>query len=444
MSGGADHQFTVTPGYLAPSLTTPASVTLHAAADNNIPSITITGTSPGGTTLEGPAWLTYPETSAATDNFSYTVQLDPSKTDFPTSVPADQLIKLVNKTDPDKSTTVTVRFTEANARLATDLSGYDESNSNGYRVVTGGKTMTVSFYSMFTAPALSTSYDGSYCNSQNGGNSWLNNSKLVKTEVVNNRCKYTFNVVVNAASGTDAAYQLHRAVMNIRHNGNTIKSYTIWRGASYYGYPAGGDSPYYTAIRKNGKWWAPVNCGASRVARAGDGRSGTVAGTGNVYQWGRYEATNHGGPTANGPTGSTRPGNNFYKAPNDPNNWLNRVDNSLWNGSSKGRNDPCPSGYRVPTDSELKSIGNANSYDGSGGLFKVNAESGCPQLILPAAGYRYYYDGSSINQGSSGNYWSSLVLSGSTLALYARFSSATFSLYTSNRASGFSVRCLRQ
>ncbi|CAK7049056.1 MAG: hypothetical protein PARBA_01712 [Parabacteroides sp.] len=442
LSGGIDHQFTVTPGYQAPSLTTPASVTLHAAADNNIPSITITGTCPGGTTLEGPAWLTYPETSAATDNFSYTVQLDPSQTDFPTSVPADQLIKLVNKTDPDKSTTVTVRFTEANARLATDLSGYDESNSNGYRVVTGGKTITVSFYSMF-APTLSTSYDGSYCNSQNGGNSWLNNSKLVKTEVVNNRCKYTFNVVVNAASGTDAAYQLHRAVMNIRHNGNTIKSYTIWRGASYYGYPAGGDSPYYTAIRKNGKWWAPVNCGASRVAQAGDGKNGTVAGTGNIYQWGRYEATNHGGPTANGPTGSTRPGNNtFYKAPNDPYNWLNRTDNSLWNGSSKGANDPCPSGYRVPTDSELMSIGNATSYDDSG--FKVNAESGCPQLILPAAGYRGSSYGSSNFQGSYGYYWSSSVPSGNTYARYVYFNSATFYQDTLRRAYGFSVRCLRQ
>ena len=444
VSGGADHQFTVTPGYLAPSLTIPASVTLHAAADNNIPSITITGTSPGGTTLEGPEWLTYSGTSAATDNFSYTVNLDLVKGGVPTSVPANQAIRLINKTDPDKSTTVTVSFTEANAWIASDLANYDEKASDGYRVGTGGKTMTVSFYSMFATPALSTSYDGTYCDSKNGGNTWLNSSKLVKTEVVNNRRKYTYNIVVTGSSGTDAAYQLHKAVMNIKQNSITVKSYTLWRGASYVRYPAGGGSPYYTAIRKGSRYWAPVNCGATRVAQAGDGRNKIVAGTGNLSQWGRYEATNHGGPTANGPTGSTRPGNNFYKAPNSPWNWFNSQNNSLWNGSSKGANDPCPAGYRVPTIDELKSIGNATSYDSSGGLFKVNAESGYPQLVLPVAGYRDSDDGSSDYQGSRGYCWSSSIPSGSSNASYVYFTSATLSQAMYARAYGFSVRCLQE
>ena len=183
-----------------------------------------------------------------------------------------------------------------------------------------------------------------------------------------------------------------------------------------------------------------MNCGATRVAQAGDGKNKTVAGTGNLYQWGRYEATNHGGPAANGPIDNARPGNTFYTVSNSPHNWLNRVDNSLWNGSSKGPNDPCPPEYRVPTDTELMSIGNATSWDGSGGLFKVNVENSYPQLILPAAGCREV-NGSSSNPGIDGYYWSSSVSSDPNIAF---FNSATLRQIPYVRARGFPVRCIRE
>ena len=431
----------------APSLSSPATVTLHAKADNTIPTLTITGKSIGGSTIEGPEWLTYKTTSSDKTSFSYVIELNPSKANFPDALPSAQTITIKNKTDASKTSEVTVSFTEADAWLVEDLANFDEKTLDGYRVGTSGKTMTVSFYGMFAAPELSASYDGTYCSPKNDGDTWLNSSKLLKTEVVNNRRKYTYHIEVAESSGTDAAYQLHKATMHITHNGNTVKSYTLWRGASYVGYPmeSGSASPYYTAIRKGSRYWAPVNCGATRVAQAGDGKSpGTVAGIGNIYQWGRYEATNHGGPAANGPTGSTRPGNNFYKAPNNPWNWLNSQNNTLWSGSSKGANDPCPTGYRVPTIDELMSIGNATNYDNSGGLFKVNGESGYPQLVLPAAGSRDYDDGSSSYQGSYGYYWSSSIPSGSASASYVYFSSATLGQYTRNRANGFSVRCLQE
>ncbi|WP_459186909.1 hypothetical protein ACGE0T_12165 [Parabacteroides sp. APC149_11_2_Y6] len=443
---GFDNVLYVKPLPAMPVLSSAATVALHAEANYSVPSFTITGKSVGGSKISGPDWLTYETTNSSTNLFSYTVKLDPSKSSFPTAVPGEQTIRIINSGDETKVVEVKVSFTEANAWIASNLANYDQYTSDGYRVGTGGKTMTVSFYSMFAAPALSTSYDSNYCSSKNGGNTWLNSSKLAKTEIVNNRRKYTYNIVVTGSSGTDAAYQLHRAVMNIKQNSTTIKSYTLWRGASYIRYPAGGGSPYYTAIRKGSYYWAPVNCGATRVAQAGDGKSpGTVAGTGNLYQWGRYDYTNHGGSTASGPISNSRPNNNtFYKAPNNTNDWLTPQNNTLWNGSSKGVNDPCPPGYRVPTFDELWSIGNATSYDNSGGLFKVNAESGYPQLVLPAAGYRYFDSGASVDQGSYGFYWSSSVPSGSTGASRVHFNSATLNQKTSLRASCFSVRCLKE
>ena len=432
-----------------PTLISPASITLHAGADHTVPTQTITGKSIGGSTIEGPEWLTYKTTGSDKTGFSYVIELNPSKENFPDALPSAQTITIKNTTDASKTSEVTVSFTEADAWLAEDLANPDEKTSDGYRVKTIGKTMTVSFYGMFTAPELSTSYDGTYCSSKNDGDTWLNNSKLLKTEVVNNRRKYTYHIEVAESSGTDAAYQLHKATMNITHNGNTVKSYTLWRGASYVGYPmeGGSASPYYTAIKKGSYYWAPVNCGATRVAQANDGKDMKVAGTGNLYQWGRYEPTNHGTPAYSGPISNTRPGNNyFYTGVSDTRwSWLSSDINTLWNGSSKGTNDPCPSGYRVPTIDEFMSIGNATEWldSNNGGLYIVDAESGYPQLILPAAGYRPDTSGSPSDLGRKGYYWSSSAPS-SGYVPFGIVDSITLQRTSNGRAYANSVRCIKQ
>ena len=72
-------------------------------------------------------------------------------------------------------------------------------------------------------------------------------------------------------------------------------------------------------------------------------------------------------------------------------------------------NDVCPSGYRVPTDSELQSLVSAGSrwviLEGvNGRLFG----SGDNVIFLPAAGCRHDSNGMLCSTtGSSGNYWSS-------------------------------------
>ena len=433
-----------------PVLSSPEAVTLHAEANNDIPEIIIAGQCIGGSEISGPDWLTYETTGTDEETFSYKVQLIPSLTGFPESVPAEQTLTITNRIVKSLKTTVKVSFTEAGPRIS--LTGYTDDSEHdpetGYRVTTSGKTLTISYYSMFTEPkrlSSEVSYDPAYCTSANGGNSWLGNITYVGKSIEGNRCKATYTVQVAPSTGTDVAYQLHKATLQLKQESTDVKSYTIWRGASYFGYPTnGGAVPYYTAIKKGAYYWAPVNCGATRVAQANDGKNGTVAGTGNIYQWGRQDATNHGKPTASGPISNSKPNNNtFYMFSSSPYDWLTPQNNNLWNDSSKGVNDPCPPGYRVPTSDELWSIGNATSWDGSGGLFKVNAESGYPQLILPAAGLRSNGDGLSSSQGFSGIYWSSSVPSGSTYARDVSFAGATLYQGTDRRALGYSVRCLQ-
>jgi len=109
-------------------------------------------------------------------------------------------------------------------------------------------------------------------------------------------------------------------------------------------------------------------------------------------------------------------------------------------------NDPSPSGWRVPTFDEIQKL--LDTYNVTyewidnngltGGKFTDNATGNF--IFLPAAGYRYYYDGALYNAGDGGYYWSSTVL-GANYAyyLYFYYGSASWWRY-SDRGNGFSVR----
>ncbi|WP_459189898.1 hypothetical protein ACGE0T_07445 [Parabacteroides sp. APC149_11_2_Y6] len=63
--------------------------------------------------------------------------------------------------------------------------------------------------------------------------------------------------------------------------------------------------------------------------------------------------------------------------------------------------------------------------------------------FLPAAGNRNNSTGASNNQSIYGYYWASSVPSGSVNASNVNFNSATLNATSSNRANGFSVRCVQ-
>ena len=119
-----------------------------------------------------------------------------------------------------------------------------------------------------------------------------------------------------------------------------------------------------------------------------------------------------------------------------------------WNSASAtgtewtATNDPCPVGWRMPTDAELESLENAGSIwimqnDVYGRLFGTAPY----QLFLPAAGLRNASNGTRDNANSSGHYWSSTA-GGAARAMGLGFCSGTSGVNHRSRPEGLSVRCV--
>jgi uncharacterized protein (TIGR02145 family) len=173
------------------------------------------------------------------------------------------------------------------------------------------------------------------------------------------------------------------------------------------------------------------NLGASQVATS----STDAAAYGDFYQWGRRADGHQCRTSATTATLSSidQPANgNFIQAPNYPSDWRSPQNTNLWQGVN-GINNPCPSGYRLPTNTELDAERLSWSLNNSAGSF-------ASPLKLPLAGYREI-NGLLINVGSNGTYWSSVVSGIGSSFLYFDSSSASVSNYS--RARGYSVRCIK-
>jgi uncharacterized protein (TIGR02145 family) len=141
----------------------------------------------------------------------------------------------------------------------------------------------------------------------------------------------------------------------------------------------------------------------------------------------------------------------FIKQSFSPFDWRSPQIGTLWNSGSetapvKTANDPCPTGWRVPTQPELASLG-GGAWESNWNGTSVNGRvfgSTSPFLFLPAVGYRNYSSGALYYQGSRGYYWSS-TQSNATLAYSLLFySSSVNASYDFNKASGFSIRCVAE
>jgi uncharacterized protein (TIGR02145 family) len=181
-----------------------------------------------------------------------------------------------------------------------------------------------------------------------------------------------------------------------------------------------------------GKTWMDRNLGATQAATS----STDAASYGDLYQWGRRSDGHQCRTSATTSTlsSSDTPGNaNFITAPNSPNDWRSPQNANLWQGVN-GANNPCPSGYRIPTEPELDAERLSWSVNTSVGAF-------ASPLKLPMAGYRNYSDGLLDNVGASGYYWSNTVSVINSRYLY--FNTIDANMTGNIRAYGLSVRCIK-
>ncbi len=248
----------------------------------------------------------------------------------------------------------------------------------------------------------------------------------------------------------------------------TVNCLQWWNGKGWYdgcdkGLTAGPESacplipPYLSAsetVVKNvsnpvtGKTWMDRNLGAYGPARS----STDCWAYGNLYQWGRagegheYRSSDtHDGTTVRPLTITTSGAwdGKFITLPINPtnrNDWVTTQTDNAWNSGTpaapiKTATDPCPTGYRVPSEAEL------NAERTSWGSQNIAGAIGSP-LKLPAAGFRDKDNGVLGNVSTNGIYWSSAVFNSSSKALNFNNSSNP-EMINRARSFGFSVRCIK-
>ena len=205
--------------------------------------------------------------------------------------------------------------------------------------------------------------------------------------------------------------------------------------------PAGDTTDIVAVISSTtGEIWMDRNLGASQVADS----SSDANSYGDLFQWGRFadghqcrnsETTDKLASTSTASADQAWAGKYIMGSSPDY-DWLSTPDTTMWQGVD-GVNNPCPTGFRIPTETEWE--GEIAKWAESGNKNSTGAYNS--PLKLPDSGARDFNSGDPLFVGSGGAYWSSSVSGSNARFLY--FYSSNAYLHSNNRARGYAVRCLK-
>lgn len=191
-------------------------------------------------------------------------------------------------------------------------------------------------------------------------------------------------------------------------------------------------TPIAEVASATGRTWLDRNLGASRAAESMNDRCAY----GDLYQWGRltdgHEKRNSGTTTTL--SAGDAPGHGLFIIGNS--NWRTNYNDTLWQGLN-GTNNPCPAGFRLPTETEITAEVNSWSSQDAAGAF-------ASPLKFATAGARDHRNGAIGNESEGvrySAYWSSTVDGEDVRALV--IDSNSFHFTSGSRGYGVSVRCIK-
>lgn len=182
------------------------------------------------------------------------------------------------------------------------------------------------------------------------------------------------------------------------------------------------------------RFWMDKNLGASSVATS---LTDSLA-YGDLYQWGRltdgHEKRDSGTTDVLSNTDVPADGN-FIITSSSPYDWRVPQNSNLWQGVT-GINNPCPAGFRLPTVSEWQGeIATWVPQDATGGFGS--------ELKLSLGGSRSATIGTIFNAGGAFRYWTSSTDSAGNAFIVYTLADMSIQLGIIGRATGGSVRCIR-